>query len=88
MDACPKGGGGIWWGKQFYRFVISPFVQSLGLPIGCLEAWNLLVAMRLWATEWSGQLVLIFSDNAATVAALCSGRAQDPIIRGCCEKLG
>ena len=61
---------------------MSPFLQSLGLLITFFGAWNLLVAIWLWAPRWLGQSVLVFSDNPVTVAALCSGRVQDPVLRG------
>ena len=32
-------------------------------------------------SSWKGLTVLIFSDNWATVCAMQSGRAQDPLIR-------
>ena len=33
--------------------------------------------MGLWGPQWTGQAVLGFSDNFASVGAMCSGRAED-----------
>ena len=56
-------------------------IRELELPISSIECFNLLVALRLWGDEWRGSTVLLFSDNWATVCAMESGRAQDPLIR-------
>ena len=81
IDACPRGLGGVWWGEQFYRVPLPESIKGLGLPISSIECYNLLVALRLWVSSWIGLTVLIFSDNWATVCAMQSGRAQDPLMR-------
>ena len=37
--------------------------------------------MRPWAPSWTKRNVLLFSDNAAVVATLQSGRAHEPFLR-------
>ena len=68
-------------GLQLYKISYPQFLLDLGLSISSLECWNLLVAARIWLPTLSGTTVLVFCDNWATVAAINSGRATDPIFR-------
>ena len=87
VDACPKGGEGVWWGREIYGFDMPGHIRELGLSIGSLECWNLLVAVRMWSEGWRGETVLIFTDNWSTACALESGRAEDPVIRGALREI-
>ena len=87
VDSCLQGGGGLCSGLQFYKISYPQFLMDLGLSISSLECWNLLVAARIWLPTLSGTTVLVFCDNWATVAAINSGRATDPIIRGSLREL-
>ena len=60
---------------------------NVRVSIASLEAFNVLVALRLWGPEWSGEKVLIFCDNWATVCAVNSGAATDPLIRAIIREL-
>ena len=82
VDSCLQGGGGLCSGLQFYKILYPQFLQDLGLSISSLECWILLVAARIWLPTLSGSTVSVFCDNWATDAAINSGRATDPIIRG------
>ena len=87
VDSCLQGGSGLCSGLQFYKISYPQFLVDLGLSISSLECWNLLVAARIWLPTLSGTTVLVFCDNWATVAAINSGRATDPIIRGSLREL-
>ena len=87
VDSCLQGVGGLCSGLQFYKISYPQFLLDLGLSISSLECWNLLVAARIWLPTLSGTTVLVFCDNWATVAAINSGRATDPIIRGSLREL-
>ena len=87
VDSCLQGGGGICSGLQFYKVLYPSYLQDFGLSISSLECWNFLVAARLWLPTLTGSTVLIFCDNWATVAAINSDRATDPIIRGSLREL-
>ena len=82
VDSCLQGGGGICSGLEFYKLHHPDHIQDLGLSICSLECWNLPVAACLWLPTLTGYTVMIVCDNLATVAAIISGRAMDPIIRG------
>ena len=45
------------------------------------------MAARLWLPALAETTVLIFCDNWATVAAINSGKAMDPVIRGSLQEL-
>ena len=87
VDSCLQGGGGLCSGLQFYKISYPQFLVDLGLSISSLECWNLLVAAIIWLPTLSGTTVLVFCDNWATAAAINSGRATDPIIRGSLREL-
>ena len=87
VDACPRGAGGVWWGKHTYGVQLPEYITQLNLSISSLECWNLLVAVRLWSALWTGKTVLIFTDNWATACAIESGRADDPLIRGALREM-
>ena len=56
-------------------------------PITLLEMFNVLIAVRLWGHMWARQNVLLFSDNAATIATLQSGRAHQPFLRAAAREI-
>ena len=71
VDACPRGAGGVWWGKHTYGVQLPEYIAQLNLSISSLECWNLLVAVRLWSASWTIE----------------SGRADDPLIRGALREM-
>ena len=81
VDSCLVGGGGYCEGYGFYAIKYPEYLTDCGFSISSLECLNVLFALRLWAPAWSGKHVLIFCDNAATVSAANSCRAEDPLIR-------
>ena len=42
-----------------------------------LEMLNILVALRVWAKQWSNKKILLKCDNQAVVSVLNSGKSQD-----------
>ena len=81
VDSCLTGAGGV-NEKAYYSFEYPPTLQTCNLSISSLEAFNILVATRMWATEMQSQQVMLFCDNSAAVAGVQSGTARDPLIRG------
>ena len=75
--SCLQGGGGLCSGPEYYKILYLDYLQA----ISSLECWNLLVAAL------TGTTVFVFCDNWATVAAINSGRATDPLIRGSLREL-
>ena len=81
VDACLTGAGGICDNFGYYSLQFPEEITECVFSISSLECYNILVACRLWAAEWSGKHVLLYSDNWAAVCALNSGTANDPLIR-------
>ena len=82
VDSCLVGAGGACRGYGYYSIAYPDSITSGGLSISSLECFSVLLPLRIWVRAWSGLHVLLYCDNAATVSALESGRAQDPLIRG------
>ena len=81
VDACLKGAGGVCAGIAYYKFEFPPCIQDCNFSISALECYNILVACRIWCPIWSGQHILLYSDNWASVCSLNSGSAEDPLMR-------
>ena len=84
LDACLTGLGGCW----------KNFVYHLPIPLGYkemgivhLEMINVLVALKLFKSMWSGKKVLIKCDNQAVVTVLTSGRTKDPFLGACARNV-
>ena len=81
------GAGGHINGVAFYHFMFPPSITSLPLCIASLECLNILISIRLWISKRRGLVVLLFSNNAAYVCAITSGRAHDPLIQAILREL-
>ena len=84
VDAClagAGGGGGVCATMGYYHFRFPQGIAQCGFCIAALEAFNILVACRLWAAGWKGQHVLLFSDSWVAVCTINSGAAFEPLIR-------
>ena len=81
VDACLTGARGVCTTIGYYHFRFPQGIAQCGFCIAVLEAFNILVACRLWALVWKGLHVLLFSDSWVTVCAINSGAAFEPLIR-------
>ena len=72
LDACLRGCG-AYMGDQFYSEVFPPAVLQQDRTIAQLELLNIVVALKIWASEWSGQRVRVFCDNTNAVLAVQTG---------------
>ena len=81
VDACLASAGGVCATMGYYHFRFPQGIAQCGFCIAALEAFNILVACRLWAPVWKGQHVLLFSDSWVVVCAINSGAAFEPLIR-------
>ena len=67
LDACTTGLGTIHDG-QVYALQLPPNLHHCN--IAQLEKINILVALKVWHNQWSGQRILINCDNQTVVAVL------------------
>ena len=74
LDACPTGLGAI-YDQQVYAMDLPREWGSKN--IAYLEMINILVAIKVWHTQWANQSVLIKCDNQAVVSVLATGRTRD-----------
>ena len=87
VDSCLTGGGGLCSGTGYFSLDYPVYITKCHFSIASLECLNLLIAVRLWITDWAGKHVLIFSDNWGVVCAIQSGRASDPLIQSAMREL-
>lgn len=77
-DSCLSGGGGRMC-KECYAIQYPPSVVE-SLHISQLEAYNCLIAARVFLTNKSDMCVRLLCDNQGAVSCLASGRARDPVL--------
>ena len=87
VDACLSSAGGYSREHGFFKFTFPQHMQELQFCISALEAFNLLVVVRLWAPEWAGKNVIIYTDNWGSVCAINSGSAREPLLRSISREL-
>ena len=74
LDACLVGLGAICM-NQVYAIQIPKNFENYSIVH--LEMLNILVALRVWAKQWSNKKILLKCDNQAVVSVLNSGKTQD-----------
>lgn len=77
-DSCLTGGGG-WTGDCCYALRYPDSVAQ-AMHITQLEAYNCLIAARVFLWDQHDVCVRIICDNKGAVASLSSGRARDPLL--------
>ena len=77
LDACPSGLGAI-FDHQVYSLPLPSNWKDLN--IAYTELINILVALKVWHTQWAGSSVLIRCDNSAVVSVLTTGKTRDPVM--------
>ena len=75
-DAQPNGGG-AYFGGEYWSRDFPGWLQDPGIPIHIKEFWVVIVSAWLWADQWRGKSVYIFSDNAAVVEVLDKEKPKD-----------
>ena len=86
LDACLTGCGAV-AGDQYYATQFPKEVRDLGHTIANLELLNIVIAIKVWATKWSGWTVQIYCDNMNSVCVPQSGRLQDVFMRACAREI-
>ena len=77
IDACVTGLGGV-WGQLVYATPVSPII-GYTLKIVHLEMLNVVVALRLWVTEWAHSAVKLFCDK--------TGKTKDSFLAACIHNI-
>ena len=69
-----------------YATPVSPIIGKT-LKITQLEMLNVVVALRLWATEWAHSAVKLFCDNLAVVQVGQTGKTRDSFLAACIRNI-
>lgn len=85
-DACLTGCGGV-FGSQFFHQEFPDGILSEFTSIHHLECIAILVATRLWGSEWTGLRIRVYCDNEAIVTVLNSGKTKDPLLGRCLRNI-
>ena len=81
VDACLTGIGGV-WNNRVYAAPVPTYVD-FHPNITHLEMLNIVIALRLWAKDWTGSLVTFHCDNLAVVQVVNSGKTRDKFLNAC-----
>ena len=84
LDACLTGMGGI-FENQCYALPIPKDFHNYSIVH--LEMLNIVVALKVWATQWSNKKLRIKCDNMAVVEVLTSGKTKDNILATCARNV-
>ena len=74
LDACPVGFGAICMNEAYA--IKNPQNYENYSKVH-LEMLNILVALRVWAKQWSNKKILLKCDKEAVVSVFNSGKTQD-----------
>ena len=85
VDASLTGMEGV-WNNQVYATPIFD-IYGMDLKIVHLEMLNLLIALRLWAHQWSYSRVRFFCDNLAVVQVVRTGKTRDNMLSLCLRNI-
>ena len=76
------GFGGFFQNEWFYDSwpeelpIMSDYCASMAFR----ELYPIVVAAVLWGKQWSGENILFYCDNIATVQIIKNGRSKEPLI--------
>ena len=84
LDACLEGLGAI-YNNYIYAIPIPKGFMQMGIVH--LEMLNILVALRVWATQWATKTISVKCDNQAVVTILQSGKTRDPLLAAICQNI-
>ena len=77
LDSCLTDLGGHWCNFVYHLRIPQGFMNW---SIVQLEMVNILLAVKLFQTQWAGRKILVKCDNEAVVSMLRSGRIKDPYL--------
>ena len=81
LDASLTGLGGV-WRRRLYATPVRQ-IPGFSLTIVHLEMLNVVIALRLWGSQWRHMRISIFCDNYSVVQVIRSGKTKDPFLALC-----
>ena len=79
-DACLTGAGACTENEYFHTKFPASFVNICN-DINQRECVTILVALKLWGSQWSRKNIVIMCDNSNSVQAVNSGASRDPLMQ-------
>lgn len=86
MDACLTGCGAA-WNNQFYRSKFPVNILQEKHHISRLELLNIMVALKVWCTNFAGKKLRLYCDNSAAVYLLQTGKSRDSFMLACAREI-
>ena len=77
-DAYPQGGGS--WNParaEYFSCRFPEYMCSADTPIHIKEFVVVLLCIRMWGQEWTGQRIMIFCDNESVVETCVNQKPKD-----------
>ena len=81
-DAYPKGGGS--WNpvkRQYFSMKFPEYMCSDETPIHIKEFIVVLLSIRMWGKDWTGQRILILCDNDSVCDTCTYQKPRDPSLQ-------
>ena len=47
----------------------------------------MVIALKMWGSQWAGSHILFFCDNAAVVQVVDTGKTRDPLLATCLRNI-
>ena len=86
-DACNFGAGGFFQGDWYYHSFVCDKPEVANLHINFKEVLAIYFAAKHWAPSWSGQHIVIHSDNTTAVSILNKGSCKNKVVMGFLREL-
>ena len=77
-DACVQGGGS-WYPAvgEYFSMLFPDYMCSPDTPIHIKEFVIVILCVRLWGEQWSGQRIVIYCDNDSVCDTCCYQKPKD-----------
>ena len=85
VDASLTGLGGIWNDEVYATPIFNVYQRTL--KIVHFEMLNLVIALKLWAVQWSHSIVKFNCDNSAVVQVVRTGKTRDDMLALCLRNI-
>ena len=85
VDASLTGLGGVWGSRVYSTHVPTDVIGERAITQ--YEMYNILLAVRLWATDFIDRVICVHCDNESAVTVCNTGKTRDPFLDLCLRHL-
>ena len=86
-DASSTGMGGFCAGDYFHTPIPIELLDNSEIFINELECAAVVVALKIWAEELSGQKIAMYCNNETTVTVINAGKARNSFTNSCLREI-